>query len=70
MSGKNYDWMVEPTTASAWAQGGGLMVWLSVAFAFFLKSLFIFILFVFNYLFPSLGRGWGALSPLSQLFDD
>lgn len=31
MSGKNYDWMVEPTTASAWAQGGGLMVWLSVA---------------------------------------
>lgn len=31
MSEKKYDWMVEPTVASAWAQGGGLMVWLSVA---------------------------------------
>lgn len=29
---EQFHWMAMPTTAKAWAQGGGLMVWLSVAF--------------------------------------
>lgn len=29
---EKFHWMAAPTTAKAWGQGGGLMVWLSVAF--------------------------------------
>lgn len=29
---EQFHWMAAPTAAKAWAQGGGLMVWLSVAF--------------------------------------
>lgn len=29
---EQFHWMAMPTTAKAWASGGGLMVWLSVAF--------------------------------------
>lgn len=29
---EKFHWMAEPTSAKAWGQGGGLMVWLSVAF--------------------------------------
>ena len=28
---EQFHWMATPTSAKAWAQGGGLMVWLSVA---------------------------------------
>lgn len=61
---EQFHWMAMPTTAKAWASGGGLMVWLSVAFGLVGAGGYIISVFFGN--FVTLLVSWAIVTVLKN----